>query len=226
MHAHGKIDEFVKVTHSTNSLQGPNQRILIPSGTVVYLKSIQFKLEDDRKYNALPNSAQLTGKCSQSKEQDAQRRLFTLPDISVPKFNGHNFDNFSAQSNEIVARTYGNYGAPIDYLLRENNRTYTYPWATRAKKLKNYLYLNGSEFTMDSKLYSLFVQFVGTTGHGSNLVIKHKISQNRYLLNIDLKITIIMRPTYGIKPRQQINISLSSINENKHYLPSRHTTPA
>ena len=48
--------------------------------------------------------------------------------------------------------------------------------------------MTGPEFTSDSKmLYSLFVQFLGTTGYGSNLVIKYKNSQNGYKLNIDLR---------------------------------------
>ena len=31
-----QFDEFVKTTHSANSARGANQRILIPSGTIIF----------------------------------------------------------------------------------------------------------------------------------------------------------------------------------------------
>ena len=194
-----QIDEFVKNTHSSNSARAANARILVPSGAIILLKSLRFELEDRRKCNALPNGAQLAAvnnqdmaifrqQRSQAIEQESQRRHSSLPDVTVPKFDGKNYDDFIAQFNEIISRTYGDYGAPIDYLLRDVNGLYLSPWPTRAEKLRNCLSLNGPEFMADRKtLFSLFVQYIGTTGHGSNLVTKYKTNQNGYQLYVDFK---------------------------------------
>ena len=149
-----QINEFVKNAHSSNSARTSNTKILIPSGAIILLKSIRFELEDQRKRNALPNRIQLpainaqdmTTFCqqrSQAIKHKSQRCQSTLPDITVPEFDGKNYDNFIAQFNEVVARTYGDYGAPIDYILCENNGLYMSPWLTRAEKIRNCLLLNG-----------------------------------------------------------------------------------
>ena len=52
-------NDELKNTHSSNSAQGANAKILIPSDAIIYLKSIQFELEDRRKCNTLPNLIQL-----------------------------------------------------------------------------------------------------------------------------------------------------------------------
>ena len=73
-------------------------------------------------------------------------------------------------------------------MLRETDGLYMSPWLTRAEKLRNCLSHNGSEFTADRKtLFSLFVQYIGTSGHGSNLVTKYKTTQNGYQLYIDFR---------------------------------------
>ena len=161
------------------------------------LKSIRFKLEGRRKCNYLPSDAQLAGvndqdmaifrkQRTQAKEQETQQRLSALPEITVPKFDRKNYDEFI--THEVVARTYGSYGAPIDYLLRERDGVYASPWETRAEKLRNCLSLNGPEYNTDRKtLNSLFARFIRTTGYGSNLVTKHKNTQNGYQLNIDFR---------------------------------------
>ena len=115
-----QIDKFVKSTHSSNSAHAANARILILSGAIILLKSIQFECEDRRKCNALPNGVQL---------------------------------------------------AAVN------------TWTTHAEKLRNGLSLNGPEFISDCRtLYSLFEKYLETTGHGSNLVIKYKTTQNGYQL--------------------------------------------
>ena len=124
-----QLDEFIKNTHSANSAQTANQRILIRSGTVIFLKSIRFKLVDRQKCNALPNEVQLATitepdmevfrqQRSQFIELENQRKQNTLPEVTVPKFDGKNYDDFTAQFNEVVTRTYRTYGSPIDYLLQ------------------------------------------------------------------------------------------------------------
>ena len=134
-----QIDEFVKNMHRSNSARAANEKILIPSGAIIRLKSIQFELEDRRKCNSLPNGIQLAAinnqemmvfrqQRSQALEQEPQRRKVSLPEITVPKFDGKNYDDFVAQFNEVVTRTYGEYGAPIDYLLRETDGAYMSPW--------------------------------------------------------------------------------------------------
>ena len=148
---------------------GINQRIFIPSGTIMFLKLIHFELEDQRKCNVLPNGAQLSGitdqdmaifcqQQSQFIEQETQQRQTTLTEITVPKFDGKNYDDCTSKFNEISGRAFGTYGAPIDYLLRKTNGAYTAPWTTRSEEFKNILSLTGLEFTLDSKmLYSPFV---------------------------------------------------------------------
>ena len=82
----------------------------------------------------------------------------------MPKFVGKNYDDFTAQFNEIAARNYGTYGAPIDYLLRKTNGAYSVPWTTRAEKLRNCLSLAGPEFISDCKmLYSLAIYWNNNT---------------------------------------------------------------
>ena len=121
-------------------------------------------------------------------EQELQRRKVSLPEITVPTFDGKNYDDFVAQFNKVVTRTYGNYGAPINYLLRETDGAYMSPWTTRAEKLCNCLSHTRPEYTTDGKtLFLLFVQYIGTTGHGSNLVIKYKTTQNGHRLYIDFR---------------------------------------
>ena len=100
-----QLDKVIKNTHSANSAQTANQRILIRSGTVIFLKSIRFELVDRRKCNALPNEVQLAAitdpemavfrqQRSQFMEQETQHKQTTLPEITVPKFDGKNYDNF------------------------------------------------------------------------------------------------------------------------------------
>ena len=108
-----QIDEFVKNTHSSNSARAANAKILIPSGAIIRLKSIRFELEDRRKCNSLPNGIQLAAindqemmvfrqQRSQALEQEPQRRKVSLPEITVPKFDGKNYDDFVAQFNKVV----------------------------------------------------------------------------------------------------------------------------
>ena len=116
-----QIDEFLKNTHSSNSARVANANILIPSGAIIRLKSIQFELEDRIKCNALPNDVKLAAinnqymeifcqQRSQTLEEEVQRQQVSLPDITVPKFDGRNYNDFIAQFNEVVNRTYGDHG--------------------------------------------------------------------------------------------------------------------
>ena len=106
-----QIDEFVKNTHSSNSARAANARILVPSGAIILLKSLRFELEDRRKCNALPNGAQLAAvnnqdmaifrqQRSQAIEQESQRRQSSLPDLTVPKFDGS--DPYYSENKTLV----------------------------------------------------------------------------------------------------------------------------
>ena len=70
-------------------------------------------------------------------------------------------------------------GIPIDYIMRETNGNYDSVWATGEDKLKNCLLLAGAAFKTDSStLYSLYGQYIGTEGVGSNIINKHNSSKS------------------------------------------------
>ena len=53
------IDDFVTITHGSNSARANNAKILIPSATVTALKAILFELKDRQLCNSLPDLATL-----------------------------------------------------------------------------------------------------------------------------------------------------------------------
>ena len=192
-----EIDAFVKSTHSANSARNNNSKILIPVATVLSLKAILFELKDREKCNALPNHATLQGlNVQQVTLMRAQRTLaiseadreLRLPQMEVPKLTASNYEEFYTSFKSVASRTIGHNRIPLDYLMRGENGTYEQAWPTRLDKLKNCIVLSGPTFKEDNAaLYSLFVQYIGTSGIGSNTVKKYAASRNGRQCHIDLR---------------------------------------
>ena len=104
-----------------------------------------------------------------------------LQDMDIPKFTGTNHEDFSIKFKELVSKTIGIHDVSIDYLLRTVDGIYDSNWDVREEKLKSCLRLSGPAFKRDSeKLYSLYVQYIGTEGNGSNIGNKFQRSKNGY----------------------------------------------
>ena len=191
-----EIDTFVTTTHGANSGRSTNQKILIPPNVVIGLKSILFELNDRAMCGALPTLATLNGITmdhvnslrqarSEEKAQLKRSKDNALTDnMSIPKFKSDNYDEFMTAFSSLVARKYGANDIPLDYLLRENEApaNYNAAFANRNDKIKNCILLTGDRFRIDSEtLYSLYVEHIGTTGHGSNTVNRFKQSRNGFL---------------------------------------------
>ena len=123
-----EIDELVKNVHGTNSARTAQNRILISNGLIMALKAVKFELEDCQKCGALPNQALLQAidvnqiaimRSSRAEyfDQKSQKEKQDLPDVTIPKFDGTNYDEFITQLDEVISRTTGMYGKSIDYLL-------------------------------------------------------------------------------------------------------------
>lgn len=188
-----ELDTFVKSTHDTNSARHHTQRILIPPGAVIKLKALLFELKDRERCGALPNLQMLQGLNAaqlaimrtyraQAKELKDRKEKSNLQDIDIPKFTGTNHEEFSIKFRELISRTESIHGGTsLLYLLRVHDGVYDAPYETREDKLCACLRLNGPDFKRDSEtLYSLYVQYIGTEGHGSNIVNKFQRSKNGY----------------------------------------------
>ena len=162
-----EIDKFVKNTHSTNSARTINYRILIPTGTVIKMKSLLFELKDRGCCGVLPNTdifAAIDGQqlnimriqCSIAIEYAEKKKEVALPTIDVPSFIGQNFEAFSLKFKELVARMWSGYGIGLNYLMITSNDQYNGIYTSREKKLRQCVHLSGSEFKANSiSLYSL-----------------------------------------------------------------------
>ena len=104
-----KIDKFVKSTHPTNSARTANWRILIPTGTIIKLKSLLFELEDRECCGVLPNVDMFTAirgpqldimrtQCSSTFEDAKKKKEAVLSIIDVPSFIGQYFKHFCSNS--------------------------------------------------------------------------------------------------------------------------------
>ena len=187
-----ELNSFIKNTHSSNSARVANAKILIPAGVVINLQSILFELKDRERCDALPNLEmlsnidllQLTVMRSQRAlaiHDSVQDRLATLPVMAIPKLTDSNYDAFNTAFVALIARTMGISGTTLDYLTRTENGNFDSVWDSRRTKLKACTMLTGPRFKRDSEaLYSLFVQHVGTEGHGSNIVKQFKTTKNGY----------------------------------------------
>ena len=195
-----EIDTFVSTTHSANSGRANNAKILISPTVIIGLKSILFELKDRAMCRALPNIATLNAITidqvnalrqdrAAAKEQIKRAKDNALTDsMKIPAFKTDNYDEFMTAFSSLVSRKYGANDIPLDYLLRENEApgNYNNAYASRIDKLKECIILRGERFRTDSQaLYSLYVEHIGTTGHGSNTVNRFKQSRNGFLCHRD-----------------------------------------
>ena len=182
-----EIDAFVKEVHASNSARASNAKLLIGSSVILGLKSVLFELKDRQACGALPNALVLnaldTAQISIMRKSRRQalmnqslRKDVSLPDMKVPKLTAQTFDDWNTSFTSVVSRQTSLAGISLDYLLRDVELgNYEANWPTREEKLKHCLVLAGSRYKSDTEsLYSLLVEHIGTSGCGSNLVIKHK----------------------------------------------------
>ena len=182
-----EIDAFVKEVHAGNSARASNAKLLISSNVILGLKSVLFELKDREMCEALPGAEMLraldVGQISSMRKMrrralinQSLKKEVSLPDMKVPKLTAQTFDDWNTFFTSVVGRQYSLSGISLDYLLRDEEiGNYNANWPTREEKLKYCIRLNGSQYKSDTEsLYSLLVEHIGTTGCGSNLVIKHK----------------------------------------------------
>ena len=104
------------------------------------------------------------------------RKDVSLPYMKVSKLTAQTFEYWNTSFSSMVSRQNSLAGISLDYLLREEELgKYKANWPTREEKLKHCIVLRGSRYKSDTEsLYSLLVEHIGTSGCGSNLVIKNK----------------------------------------------------
>jgi hypothetical protein len=188
-----EINAFVQNTHSSNSARARN-KISIPPGSTIALQAILFELKDRQRCNALPTAEVLQAITApqltmlkqarlDALEQKKNRTENTLPSMTVPKFNGNNYDEFMTSFKTLANRQIGLNDLPLDYLMRDHEpQPYDALYTSREDKMKSCIIFQGDNFRVDREsLYSLFIQHIGTTGTGSSIVNKFKTSRNGYL---------------------------------------------
>lgn len=134
------------------------------------------------------------------------------PDMVVPKLSATNFEDFNLAFSGAARRQIGIAGIPFDYLLREDDiGNYAVNWPTREERIKMYIALTGQIFNEDSEsLYNLLVQYVGTTGAGSNIITRHKNSKNGRKCYVELK-NHFMTESYGETKAQMAEKSIRDL---------------
>ena len=217
------IDSFVKDTHSSNSGRAAAAKVLIPAKVSIALKAVLFELKDRELCAALPDlptlqaidNAQLTimrGNRNKSIEMSDMRNNQSPPDMVVPKLSATNFEDFNLAFSGAARRQIGIAGFPLDYLLREDDiGNYAVNWPTREERIKMCIALTGQIFNEDSEsLYNLLVQYVGTTGTGSNIITRHKNSKNGRKCYVELK-NHFMTASYGERKAQMAEKSIRDL---------------
>ena len=187
-----EIDNFVKSTHSSNSARANNARILIPTTATLALKAVLFELKDRQLCDALPTAtmlaaldaeqvSQLRNQRNQYIQDQSQESDNPLSSMDIPKLTTSNYESFITAFQSLASRTKGASGVTLDYLMRTQNGNYETPWVSRDERLKNCCRLNGPRFVRDREvLYSLFVEYVGSDGIGSDIVNRFKQTKNGY----------------------------------------------
>ena len=187
-----EIDKFVKNTDSTNSARTINYRILIPTGTVIKMKSLLFELKDRECCGVLPSAVMLASidgpqldvmriQRSSAIEDTKKKKGAALPTIVMPSILGPNFEAFLLKFRELATRMQGRYGIGLDYLMRTSDGQYNAVYSSRDEKLRHCARLIGPEFEADSiLLYSLLVEHIGNEGPGSNIINRFKTTKNGY----------------------------------------------
>ena len=94
--------------------------------------------------------------------------------MNVLKLTSDTFEDFDLDFQGTAGMQFDLSGIPLDYLVRPNDAcNYDAVWNSREDKLKNCVIFVGQYYKDDSgSLYTLLVQHVGTSGPGSNIIIK------------------------------------------------------
>ena len=188
------MKQFVKDTHAANSGRADNDKVFLPAGAMLNLLAIHHELRDRIRCGVVPDNNTLQNidifvvQFLRGNRSDAIQRLEalktlakSLPDMNIPKLTNTNYDEFLTSFTTMCDRIVGSFGIPISYLLRTTQRGnyMTGAYTTREERLHNCLVLQGPLFQADSQLlYSLYVQHIGTSGTGSNVVNAHRLTQN------------------------------------------------
>ena len=194
-----ELDNFVKDTHSSNSARNANARILIPTRSVIVIKALLFELKDRDRCDALPTPimlqtldaaqvAVLRSQRNQALEDEAQlANESSTSTMTIPKLTATNYDEFITAFAALASRTMSSCGATLDYLMRERDGNYDGVWVSRAERLKGCARHRGAAYRKDREtLYTLFIEHVGTTGVGSDVVNRYKRSKDGHSCYRDL----------------------------------------
>ena len=195
-----EISSFVSTIHSSNTARG-NSKILISPNVTVSLQALLFELKDRQICNALPDQAVIDAiqpadvavlrrSRGQALEHKKRRKQNTATAaMTVPKFNGSNYDEFITAFRSLASRSIGLNDLPLDYLMRDSAPgTYNQAWASREEKLTNCITFQGDNYRSDREaLYSLFVEHIGTTGTGSAFVNKYERTRDGHACYQDIK---------------------------------------
>ena len=186
-----EFDDFVTRTHSSNSARAPNAKILIPNTAIISINALMFELKDRLTCDALPDLAtlqamngntlrSLRAQHNTAKEQLKGAKLVNISDsMKVVKLTQRNYQEFETSFRALASRTTGTRGITLDYMMREINGNYGALWQSRSDKLKNCASLNGPAFAADSALlYNLYVEHIGSSGVGSDIITRNKLRQN------------------------------------------------
>lgn len=192
----GEINEFIKQVHSGNSGRAAAQRIIYNPSIAANLKALSFTLKDRSRCNALydANGLALIDQAtltlmktyrSQAIQDLKNDESINLPKITVPKFTTENYDDFMSKFLTVVSRTKGVHGVSIDYIIRDADGNFDDMHATRKLKLRACLSRTGPKFQEDSQtLFGLYLQYIGTTGHGANIVKRFQTRKQGYQLHL------------------------------------------
>ena len=186
-----EIDDFVKTTHTTNSAHPKNGKIMIPTSATVALKALIFEIEYRARCVAILllvtlqalDAVQLHCMHVQRTNSVSDKANFSalvkLPEITVPKLTANNYEIFTKALCYIVGRTIGINRISIDYVMCGFTGNYNSPWTNREDKVKNCLLHTGDSFKNDNiTFYSLYYQYIGNEGVGSNIINKYHYTKN------------------------------------------------
>jgi hypothetical protein len=173
-----------------------HKRIFYSPALTANLKVLSFTLVDRNRCNALYNAVGIGSidqaaltlmKTYRSQALQAQKNedSTSLPEIAIPTFTTtDNYDDFMSKFLTVVSHTKGFHGVSIDYIVREVDGNFDDFHATRKLKLQACLSCHFPKFNEDSQtLYGLYLQYIGTTGHGANIVKRFQQHKQGYQLH-------------------------------------------
>jgi len=194
---------FSKIEHSMNSGRPAAQRVTYSAKVIKSLNSVHFELKDHILCDALPvvvmlnaidavQVRSLTHYCSLAKEDAANKDTVSasLADLTIPVLRSKNYDDWETQLSHLVSRKNSTAGPGIslDYLLHSGAiGNYNAVYESRAEQLKACIFTGSISKTDCETLYSLLVQYVGTTGIGRSTVNSHKDTKNGRQYFLDLR---------------------------------------